>query len=60
MDDKSKRDVSQGMETTPTATYEAPSITDYGTLMELTAGKGNGNPDFHGSWDKKDGGGSYS
>lgn len=37
--------------------YEPPRIEDYGTLAELTAGKGNGNPDLVGHWEKHDGGG---
>jgi hypothetical protein len=41
-------------------TYEPPQIEDYGTLVDLTAGKGDGDPDFFGSWESDGGGGGYS
>ncbi|HEY1316413.1 MAG TPA: lasso RiPP family leader peptide-containing protein [Gaiella sp.] len=44
-------------ETPEARPYEPPRIEDYGTLVELTAGKGNGDPDFLGSWESKGGGG---
>ena len=37
--------------------YEPPRIEDYGTLVDLTAGKGDADPDFFGQWESKDGGG---
>jgi hypothetical protein len=40
--------------------YERPRIEDYGTLAELTAGKGNASPDFFGNWEDRNGGGGYS
>jgi hypothetical protein len=40
--------------------YESPRIEDYGTLVDLTAGKGNGDPDLFGSWESDGGGGGYS
>jgi hypothetical protein len=38
--------------------YERPTIKDYGTLAELTAGKDSGRADFLGG--QEDGGGGYS